>query len=200
MNSSVWPYGKRPKYEPKLFKPKSKNPKGMLAEFLSEGRRIIQDYDQCLTRHKSLIEAEASSLPTADDDQWFEAIEALLKFGEPAEFSYDFHELRRAVLNAKDAQNDLDLFDTFLRIGKVCGGAPLWSAIWDANQWIDCMYEPPSSAREEPQFQVWAFVAAIPAVNALKLYVEVAKRFGEENLMAILDGVPMIVDKGPQKE
>lgn len=186
-------YIRRPsaKFEPRLFKPRSRKPEKMLSEFVAEARRIITEFEKIKLRHHDIIIKKEPNHRISKEKFIFVIFKMMLSGSEPERFSYDYHSLRKEIMECEDSNISVNTFDIFLRIGKICGAQPLWNSIWSANRTLDIMYRPPNSPYDEPQFDDSVFFLGMKCVSALKLYVEIADRFGESVLLGVVNGAEL---------
>lgn len=193
MTSSIFSSGQGRRYDPEFFRPRSRKPEKMLGEFIAEARRIVTRTQELGDRHKSEIE-NADFSPKFDEPEFIYLVFGrMISDGEPIDFSYDFHQLRKEFLDIEERKAAFNPFDIFLRLSKVSGGSPLWQAIWAANSSLRLVYNQPVSAKDEPIFDPFFYYDAMISTSALAFYIEVADRYGEEMLMAILNGVEIEV-------
>jgi hypothetical protein len=180
-------------YSPTFFKPRSRKPEKILSEFLTEARRLIQEVQKIRARHKDQIEA-ANILPKFEDDGFiFHVFGRMLADGEPDQFSYEYHEFQREFALMQEEKRPFNPFDLFLRLSKLAGGSPLWHAIWHASSSLESIYTRPASIMDEPSFEPFFLYDAMISVSALAFYVEVAERYGDDMLLAIIDGAEIEV-------
>lgn len=179
--------------KPTFFRPRSRKPEKMISEFLSEARRIIAETEKIRTRHKAQIEA-ADFSPKFDEPNFvYQVFSRMISDGQPDQFSYEFHELRREFISIEENKSAFNPFGFFLRLSKTSGGSPLWHAIWTANSCLRLLYEEPASPQDELKIEPWFFYDAMISVSILAFYIEVSDRYGEEMLMAILNGAEIEV-------
>lgn len=183
----------RQTYKSTLFKPRSRKPEKMLSEFLAEAQRIIDEVHKIRDRHKPEIASFDTSPKFEEDGFIYLVFDRMIADGESDQFSYDYHDLRREFSALNESKGSFNPFDIFLRLSKISGGSPLWHAIWIANSSLEHAYSQPASIKDKPEFEPFFFYDAMISVSALAFYVEVAKRYGEEMLMAIINGAEIEV-------
>lgn len=193
MVSSIFPVQKTRPYKPKLFMPRSRKPEKFLAELLNEARRLISEIEKIRSRHLEELSSSEYESKLDENNLNLMTIKKMLYYGEPEFFSYEFHEMRRSLIFNTEHKIDFNMFDYFIKIGSICGYTPLLKSIWDVTACINLIYTKPALPTEDPKFDVLSFNNYQLSINVIAYYVDTAGRFGDEILIAILNGAKIDV-------
>lgn len=178
--------------EPKLCKPKSRNAAKILQEYLHEAERIIAEFDGITERFWHEIIKERETNPSqghnASAKRWAKnsTVKRLFELGEPEAPSHTFHDLRRETLTAMDAGEDVALKVLFESLARHAGMAPLYQSIWAAHGALENVYRPPTDSMDNLEIEPFFYTCLELDTLVLKVYLDAAKWYGEEKLIAMM--------------
>lgn len=174
------------------FKPHGKSNRDVFESILAEARTICNERDFLYSRH--LLEIDANRVEN-NNNEWtidcasFRRIVTsnMLEIGEPETFDYDFHMMRKSLLEELDNLDDIDIGMVFSAIASNCGLRVFVRAIFSANQTIGLIYDQPSNPKEIPKLCLYSFDHLEINVAILKLFLGYGDQFGFDDLFKALE-------------
>lgn len=171
-----------------VYKPKSRKPEKIVSELLAKSQNLVDEIAKTHRRHKTEIEQDDNFHRNCVDELDKMAVQMMMENGEPDDFNYDFHELRRTFLERIFTIDEEARFQYFLAVNR-CGGFNLiLKTIWSVESSIEVMYNRPATPTDRPALELYFFSAAFIAAEILKMYLTLADEQGIDAVLDVLSG------------
>ncbi|MEP0189281.1 MAG: hypothetical protein ABJP70_03625 [Erythrobacter sp.] len=171
-----------------LYKPKPSNTGKLVPEILAKVESLVRDVAKIRARHKDELDRSDLFREHCVANLNSNAVQEMMRCGEPDSFDYDFHELRKTYLERSFKIDQESKVQYFLAVNRCSGANLILKTIWGVESSLENSYERPRSETDLPKLEIYFFSGAVVGGEILKMYLKLAEEQGNEAVLAVLSG------------